>query len=87
METKSNDEYERFVSYLEVDYDWIGYPMRNTKITSSQITEYLEQRSARSLTPDTVTMSAKERDRDRCLRQERNRQHPDLSNSIDYRDR
>ena len=87
METKSNDEYERFVSYLEVDYDWIGYPMRNAKITSSQITEYLEQKSTRSLSPETVTMSTKERDRERSLRENRTKHHQDLSNNMDYRER
>ena len=86
LQTKDNGIYNKFVKYLEEDYDWVAYTLQNTQIQSQEITDYLSSRSSSSRlsTAETVTMSEKmrneqsvERDRDRMIRSARNSHHQD----------
>ena len=71
--SKTEDCFQRFLRYLDEEYEWIAFSLRNAQITQIIDTETMS--SMRSSTPETVTMSSLERDRDRRMRQERMKHH------------
>ena len=79
LQTKDNGVYNKFVKYLEEDYDWVAYNLQNTQIPSQEITDFLSSRSSRLSTAETVTMSEKMRceQRERMIRSARNNHHQD----------
>ena len=60
LQSKDNDTYHKFLKYLEEDYDWVAWSVKNTQISSAQLSEYASSRAA---TPETATMSSVERER------------------------
>ena len=77
LQTKDNGVYNKFLKYLEEDYDWVAFNLQNTQIPSQEITDFLS--SSRLSTAETVTMSEKMRceQRDRMIRSARNSHHQD----------
>ena len=71
LESKDNTCYRKFLTYLEEDYDWVAWSLKNAQISPDLVSELDTSRlSVRSGSePETVRMSSVERDRDR--RQER----------------
>ena len=65
MERKE-DSYSQFLKFLDEDYDWLAFSLRNVCVSRDQ----LSVSSGRSSTPETVSMSMMERDRDRMRRQQ-----------------
>merc|ERR1719291_184113 len=60
LQSKDNHTYNKFLKYLEEDYDWVAWSVKNTQISSAQLSEYASSRAA---TPETATMSSGERER------------------------
>ena len=56
---KSNETYFKFIKYLEEDYDWLAWTLKNTQITSDEILEYNKSSSP------TCESSERERERER----------------------
>ena len=81
LQTKDNGVYNKFLKYLEEDYDWVAFNLQNTQIPSQEITDFLSSRSSSSRlsTAETVTMSEKMRceQRERMIRSARNSHHQD----------
>ena len=81
LQTKDNGVYNKFLKYLEEDYDWVAFNLQNTQIPSQEITDFLSSRSSSSRlsTAETVTMSEKMRceQRERMIRSARNNHHQD----------
>ena len=40
LQSKDNDTYHKFLKYLEEDYDWVAWSVKNTQISSAQLSEY-----------------------------------------------
>jgi len=84
--TKNNKSFEDFLVYLEDEYDWLAHSIKNTHISSDQITQYTSSKGS-SRSADTASTALMSAERDRLLRQERHRitNLPVCTN--DYRER
>ena len=65
---KSNETYFKFIKYLEEDYDWLAFSLKNTLITSDEILEYNKTSS------QSYKGGERERERERRMREARRRE-------------
>ena len=81
---KSNETYFKFIKYLEEDYDWLAWTLKNTQITSDEILEYNKSSSPTCESSE----RDRERERERVLREAR-RRHQEMEERLreEFRER
>ena len=81
---KSNETYFKFIKYLEEDYDWLAWTLKNTQITSDEILEYNKSSSQTCESSE----RERERERERVLREAR-RRHQEMEERLreEFRER